>query len=152
MTRNFVFSRRRFDWDGGAQGKLDPVIGREEDIRRTLTILARRSKNNPLLIGDAGTGKTAIVEGIASRIAHGDVPDSMKNKRIVALDVATLMAGTKYRGEFEERFKRLLEAVEKDPRVVLFVDEAHMLVGLGGAEVREKRKRRWKKLIVHLRS
>jgi ATP-dependent Clp protease ATP-binding subunit ClpA len=115
-------------------GKLDPVIGREEDIRRTLTILARRTKNNAMLVGDAGTGKTAIVEGIALRIAHGDVPESIKKKRIVALDVALLMAGTKYRGEFEERFKRLLEAVEKDPNVILFVDEAHMLVGLGGAE------------------
>lgn len=114
------------------------MIGREDDIRRTLTILARRSKNNALLIGDAGVGKTAIVEGLAMRIAHGDVPDSIKNKRVVALDPATLVAGTKYRGEFEERFKRLLEAVEKDPNVVLFIDEAHMLMGLGAAEVSER--------------
>ena len=114
--------------------KVDPVIGREAEIRRTMTILSRRTKSNPLLVGDPGVGKTAIVEGIAHRIVDGDVPASMKKKKILSLDVGSLMSGTKYRGEFEERFKKILAAIKADPEVILFVDEAHVLVGMGGSE------------------
>lgn len=117
------------------QGKLDPVIGRDEEIRRVLQVLSRRTKNNPVLIGDPGVGKTAIVEGIAQRIVHGDIPDSLKEKRIVALDMGALIAGAKFRGEFEDRLKAVLKEVrESDGRVVLFIDEMHTLVGAGAAE------------------
>jgi ATP-dependent Clp protease ATP-binding subunit ClpC len=117
------------------QGKLDPVIGRHTEVERVMQILARRTKNNPVLVGPPGVGKTAIVEGLAQRIVHGDVPDALKNKRIVALDLAGLVAGTKYRGEFEERMKRVLEEVRKaQGEVVLFIDELHTLVGAGAAE------------------
>ena len=117
------------------QGKLDPVIGRHTEVERVMQILARRTKNNPVLVGPPGVGKTAIVEGLAQRIIHGDVPDALKNKRIVALDLAGLVAGTKYRGEFEERMKRVLEEVRKaQGEVVLFIDELHTLVGAGAAE------------------
>lgn len=114
------------------QGKLDPVIGRHEEIRRVVQILSRRTKNNPVLIGDPGVGKTAIVEGIAQRIINNDVPESLKNNIIYALDMGSLMAGTKYQGEFEERIKGILKAIEESSdHVILFIDELHMLVGAG---------------------
>ncbi len=117
------------------RGKLDPVIGRDDEIRRVMQILARRTKNNPVLIGEPGVGKTAIVEGLGQRIVAGDVPDVLKPKRIVALDLAALVAGTKYRGEFEDRLKAVLkEITESEGQVILFIDELHMLVGAGAAE------------------
>lgn len=113
-------------------GKLDPVIGRDEEIRRTIQVLSRRSKNNPLLIGEPGVGKTAIIEGLALRIVNGDVPESLRGKDLLSLDLGALIAGAKYRGEFEERLKALLAEIEKaDGRIVLFIDEIHMLVGAG---------------------
>jgi ATP-dependent Clp protease ATP-binding subunit ClpB len=115
-------------------GKLDPVIGRHEEIRRVVQILSRRTKNNPVLIGDPGVGKTAIVEGIAQRIVNNDVPESLKGKDIYSLDLGLLIAGTKYQGEFEERIKNILKAIEDDPdRIILFIDELHMLVGAGAS-------------------
>src|SRR5881296_3005672 len=117
------------------KSKLDPVIGRDEEIRRVMQILARRTKNNPVLIGEPGVGKTAIVEGLAQRIVFGDVPDVLKTKRLVALDLAALVAGAKYRGEFEDRLKAVLkEITEAEGQIILFIDELHTLVGAGAAE------------------
>lgn len=116
-------------------GKLDPVIGRDEEIRRTIQVLSRRTKNNPVLIGEPGVGKTAIAEGIALRIAKGDVPDSMRDKKLLALDLASLLAGSKYRGEFEDRLRAVLKGIEQESgRIILFIDELHTLVGAGGAD------------------
>jgi len=118
-----------------ADGKLDPVIGRDEEIRRVIQVLSRRTKNNPVLIGEPGVGKTAIAEGLAQRVAQGDVPEGLKGKRVIALDLGALVAGTKYRGEFEDRLKAVLKEIEgSNGQVVLFIDELHTLVGAGAAE------------------
>ncbi len=117
------------------EGKMDPVIGREDEIRRVIQILSRRTKNNPVLIGEAGVGKTAIVEGLAQRIANGDVPQSLKDKRLVALDMGSLLAGAKFRGEFEDRLKSVLKEIkESDGGIILFIDELHTIIGAGAAE------------------
>ena len=116
-------------------GKVDPVIGRDEEIRRIVQVLSRRTKNNPVLIGEPGVGKTAIVEGMAQRIVDGDVSESLKNRRLVALDMGALIAGAKYRGEFEDRLKAVLKEVEaSDGEIILFVDELHTVVGAGAAD------------------
>ncbi len=121
--------------DLARKGKLDPVIGRDEEIRRVIQVLSRRTKNNPVLIGEAGVGKTAIIEGLARRIVSGDVPEGLKNKKVLALDLGALVAGTKYRGEFEDRLKALLKEIEKrQGEIILFIDELHTLVGAGASE------------------
>jgi ATP-dependent Clp protease ATP-binding subunit ClpB len=121
--------------DLARKGKLDPVIGRDDEIRRVIQVLSRRTKNNPVLIGEPGVGKTAIVEGLAQRIVAGDVPEGLKDKRVVALDIGALVAGSKYRGEFEERFKAVLrEIAESDGQIITFIDELHTVVGAGAAE------------------
>jgi ATP-dependent Clp protease ATP-binding subunit ClpB len=121
--------------ESARQGKLDPVIGREEEIRRVMQVLSRRTKNNPVLIGEPGVGKTAIVEGLAQRIIRGDVPDQLKNKKLVAIDLGSMIAGTKFRGEFEDRLKAVVkEIVDSQGEIICFIDELHTLVGAGGAE------------------
>ena len=126
------FGRDLNEW--AKQGKIDPVIGREKEISRVIQILSRRTKNNPVLIGAPGVGKTAIAEGLAQRIITGNVPDSLLDKRIFSLDLASIVAGTKYRGEFEERIKRILDTIEQDDSIILFIDEIHQLIGAGAVE------------------
>ena len=120
--------------EAAAQGRLDPVVGREKEINRIIQILSRRTKNNPCLIGEPGVGKTAITEGLAQRIVYGLVPEAMADKRIVVLDLSAMVAGSKYRGEFEERIKRVVQEVMNDRNILLFLDELHTLIGAGGAE------------------
>ncbi|MDQ3065637.1 MAG: ATP-dependent Clp protease ATP-binding subunit, partial [Actinomycetota bacterium] len=121
--------------EAAEQGKLDPVIGRDDEIRRVVQVLSRRTKNNPVLIGEPGTGKTAIAEGLAQRVVSGDVPESLRDRRVVALDIGALIAGAKYRGEFEDRLKAVLkEIAEAEGRIILFMDELHTIVGAGAAE------------------
>ncbi|MBN1526782.1 MAG: AAA family ATPase, partial [Candidatus Omnitrophica bacterium] len=115
-------------------GKLDPVIGRKDEIERVVQILSRRTKNNPVLLGEAGVGKTAIVEGLAQKVMVGDVPEILREKRIIILDLALMVAGTKYRGQFEERIKAVMDEIKRSEDVIIFIDELHTLVGAGGAE------------------
>ena len=117
-----------------ANGELDPVIGRAKEIQRVVQILSRRTKNNPVLIGEPGVGKTAVAEGLAQRIFSGDIPEVLKGKRVMQLNVANLVAGTKYRGEFEERMRRLVKEIRETKGIILFIDEIHTIVGAGGAE------------------
>ncbi|MCP4557796.1 MAG: ATP-dependent Clp protease ATP-binding subunit, partial [Herbaspirillum sp.] len=114
--------------------KLDPIIGREDEIERVCQILSRRKKNNPVLIGEPGVGKTAIAEGLAQRVVEGSVPQTLENKRVVTLDMASLVAGTKYRGQFEERLKAVMNEIISATDVIIFIDELHTIVGAGGAE------------------
>src|SRR5262249_3372410 len=121
--------------DVARKGKIDPVVGRDEEIRRVIQVLSRRTKNNPVLIGEPGVGKSAIAEGLAQRIVAGDVPESLKDRRLIALDIGALIAGSKYRGEFEDRLKAVLrEVAEAQGQVILFIDELHTIVGAGAAE------------------
>jgi len=134
-TRTALLDQMGIDLTAAARsGKLDPVIGRSKEIERVIQILSRRTKNNPALIGEPGVGKTAIVEGLAHRIAAGDVPETLEDKRLVTLDMAAVVAGTKYRGEFEERLKKIIDEIKSAGNCVLFVDEFHTIVGAGAAE------------------
>src|SRR5206468_7427819 len=117
-----------------SESKLDPVVGRQTEIERVMQILSRRTKNNPVLVGEPGVGKTAVVEGLAQRITHGDVPELLKGKQIYTLDLAALVAGSKYRGEFEERLKKVMKEITQRGDIILFIDELHNLVGAGAAE------------------
>ena len=114
--------------------RLDPVVGRNKEVRRLVQILSRRTKNNPVLVGEPGVGKTAIVEGLAQRIIHGQVPEDMLHKRVMMLDMGSLVAGTKFRGEFEERLKKIIDEIYNDGHIILFIDEIHTLIGAGSAE------------------
>src|SRR5699024_10645689 len=117
------------------EGKLDPIIGRDTEIRRVVQVLSRRTKNNPVLIGDPGVGKTAVVEGLAQRVVDGDVPVSLRGKRLIALDLSAMVAAAKYRGEFEERLKAVLDEIkDSDGEIITFIDELHTVVGAGAAE------------------
>ena len=116
------------------EGKLDPVIGRHDEIQRVIQILSRRTKNNPCLIGEPGVGKTAVAEGLAQKIISGNVPETIKDKRVLTLDISGMVAGSKYRGEFEERIKRVINEVKEDGNILLFIDEIHTIIGAGGAE------------------
>ena len=116
------------------EGKLDPVVGRDKEIARLIQILSRRTKNNPCLTGEPGVGKTAIVEGLAQRIVTGMVPDTVKDKRVVVLDLSGMVAGSKYRGEFEERIRNVIDEVSEQQGILLFIDEIHTIIGAGGAE------------------
>src|SRR5438270_10991463 len=121
--------------DAAADGKLDPVIGRDDEIRRVIQVLSRRTKNNPVLIGEPGVGKTAIVEGLAQRIIAGDVPEGLRDRKVVALDIGAMVAGSKYRGEFEDRLKAVLkEIADAQGQIIVFIDELHTIVGAGAAE------------------
>ena len=120
--------------DQAKEGRLDPVVGRVKEIERVVQILVRRKKNNPVLIGEPGVGKTAVAEGLAQRIIQRDVPDILEEKEIVSLDIGLLLAGTKYRGEFEDRIKRVMEEVQASTRIILVIDEVHNLIGAGAAE------------------
>ena len=116
------------------EGKMDPVIGRKEEVERLILILCRRRKNNPVLIGEAGVGKTAIVEGLAQAIVKGEVPDNLRKKKLISLDLTLMIAGTKYRGQFEERIKAVMDEIKKNGNILLFIDELHTIVGAGAAE------------------
>src|SRR5690606_34664703 len=116
------------------EGKLDPVIGRSKEIERVIQVLSRRTKNNPVLIGEPGVGKTAIAEGLAQRIVDGEIPETLRGKRVMTLDMGTVVAGTKYRGEFEDRLKKIMDEIRQAGNIILFIDELHTLIGAGGAE------------------
>ena len=116
------------------KGELDPVIGRKSELERVIQILCRRTKNNPVLLGEAGVGKTAIVEGLAQETASGNVPELLRDKRVITLDLALMVAGTKYRGQFEERIKAVMDEIRRSKNVILFIDELHTIVGAGAAE------------------
>lgn len=126
-------------YQAGENGELDPVIGRENEIQRIIQILSRRTKNNPVLIGDPGVGKSAIIEGLAQRIASGNIPELLKNKRVVTLDLGGMLAGTKYRGEFEERIKAAIDELIENKNTILFIDELHTIVGAGASEGQHRR-------------